>query len=103
MKKAICLVSLLLLFGAGAVQAGAKADAEAAIAAAAKAQKKASSIPGGAWVTTDKLIKKAKEAAKKGDHAKAVKLANRAAHEAELAHKQAKYEEKNWAPPPYLR
>ena len=100
MRKIICLVSALFLFGCATAPADASMTPEQAIAEAKAAQKKADSIKGG-WVTTDKLIKKAEGALKKGDKEGALKHAKKAKHEAELAYAQADYERKNWSPPPY--
>ncbi len=100
MKILMALIATVVLSVHTGVQA-ADTDAQQAIDAAKAAHKKADSLQGG-WVSTDKLIKKAEEASAKGDGDKALKLAKKAQKEAELAHAQAEYELKNWAPPPYL-
>ena len=102
MKKIIALVAVVaLVFGAVGAQAGDAKEAQQAIAGAKAAQKKADSIQGG-WVTTDKLIKKAEQAAANGDHTRALSLAKKAKLEAESAFAQADYELKNWSPPAYI-
>ena len=67
---------------------GDKAAAESAIAAAESARKKAASIDG-EWRDTGKMIKKAQAALKKGDSAKAIKLANKAEKQGKLGYEQA--------------
>jgi len=62
-----------------------------AIAKAKAAMKKAKSMDY-LWRDTGKVLKKAEKAAAKGDEAKAVKLANKARSQAEMAVKQANYE-----------
>lgn len=57
----------------------------------------------GAWVTTEKLIKGAEEALKKGDTKAAMQLATKAKVEADMSLAQAKEQQKNWAEPPYIR
>lgn len=57
----------------------------------------------GAWVTTEKLIKEAEQALKKGDQKTALQLAKKAKMEADLSITQAKEQVKNWAEPPYVR
>jgi len=66
--------------------------AEIAIANAKAANKKAKAV-GYEWRDTGKAIKKAEAALKKGDEAGAIKLANKARSEAELAVKQYYYEQ----------
>jgi ribosomal protein S20 len=100
MKILVAIIATVVLSIHTGVQAG-DADVQQAIDAAKAAHKKADSLQG-AWVTTDKLIKKSEEANAKGDKDKALKLANKALKEAELAYTQAEYELKNWSPPPYL-
>lgn len=63
-----------------------------AIANAKAAMKKAKAV-GYLWRDTGKFIKKAEKAAKKGDEGKAVKLANKARSQAEMAVKQYNYEQ----------
>jgi nucleoid-associated protein YgaU len=65
-----------------------KSAAEAAIAAADAALKKAASV-GGEWRDSRKILKKAEAALKKGDYAKAIKLANQARRQGELGYAQA--------------
>ena len=100
MKILVAIIATVVLSVHTGVQAG-DSDVQQAIDAAKAAHKKADSLKG-AWVTTDKLIKTAEEASAKGDKDKALKLANTALKEAELAYAQAEYEFKNWSPPPYL-
>ncbi len=98
--KALRLTALLLLVVgfavgcAGTTEEGAGADqaaAEAAIAAAKSANAKAKA-EGYEWRDTGKLIKKAEEALKAGKYEDAIKLANKAKRQAELAVEQ-KYRE----------
>jgi len=77
-------------------------EARQSLEAAMAAQNRADSLEGG-WISTDKLINKAKAALARGDHALALKLAKKAKVEAELAYKQAKHERDHWLPPPYAR
>ncbi len=70
---------------------GDQAAAEAAIAAAKSANAKANA-EGYAWRDTGKLIKKAEKALKAGKYEEAIKLANKAKRQAELAVEQ-KYRE----------
>lgn len=62
-------------------------EADQAIADAKAAIAKAKAV-GWIWRDTEKTLKKAEEANKKGDEAKAIKLANKAKSEAQLAVKQ---------------
>lgn len=71
-----------------AAEADPAAQAAAAIEQAEAARKKADSV-GGEWRDTAKLIKQAQAAAKEGNHAEAIKLANTAYREGELGHQQA--------------
>lgn len=66
--------------------------ADKAIAAAAAACKKAASV-GGEWRDVGKFIKQAKAAAKAGDDAKAIKLADKARVQCELGYEQAIHEQ----------
>lgn len=68
------------------------ADAEAAIAAAKSANQQADSM-GAAWRDTGKLIDKAEEALKAGEYEKAIKLANEARSQAEMAMDQKRAED----------
>jgi len=63
-----------------------------AIANAKAAMKKAKAVDY-LWRDTGKFVKQAEKAAKKGDEAKAIKLANKARSQAELALKQYYYEQ----------
>ncbi len=71
-------------------------DVEAAIAAAKAANKKAASV-GYEWRDAGKMIKKAEALAKKGELEKAMKLAEMAKFQGEMAYKQ--YEEQKNAGP----
>ncbi len=87
----IAILSLFLVTGCGnkpkdSKPAAPKASA-VAIANAEAAIKKAKSLHW-IWRDTEKFLKKAKKAAKKGDEKKAIKLANKARVQAELAVKQ---------------
>lgn len=100
MKNLVAIAAILALSVHAGVQAG-ETDVQQAIAAAKAAQEKADSLQG-AWVTTDKLIEQAEKANADGDKEKALKLAQNAQKEAELAYAQADHERKHWSPPPYL-
>lgn len=68
---------------------GGSTEVTAAITAAEAAIKKADSI-GGSWRDSKKkYLKKAKAAAAKGENKEALKFANKAKFEGEMAHKQA--------------
>lgn len=101
MRSRIRFIMLLLaLVIPVAVFAG---DTAEQILTQAKAiSKKAGSLQGG-WVTTEKLIKKAESAMKKGDGSKALALAKKAKYEAELSLKQAEDQLANWAEPSYIK
>jgi len=99
--KILRTVLLALAFSglaAGSVQAsshGGKAaghdqaaEFKQAVDKAEAARKKAASV-GGEWRDTGKFIKKAKAAAKKGEYAEAMKLANKAYRQGELGYQQA--------------
>ncbi len=100
MKILVAIIAAMFLSFHAGVEAG-DADVREAIAAAKAAQKKADSLQGG-WVTTEKLIKQAEKASSEGQKETALKLANKAQKEAELAYAQAERERKHWSPPPYL-
>ena len=57
----------------------------------------------GGWTSTDKLIKQAEAALKKGDKQTAVRLALKAKREAELSYNQAVDQKEHWSEPPYIR
>ncbi len=101
MNIKIALFSTIALLGCTTIQATGANDVTQAITEAKAAQKKADALEGG-WVSTDKLIKKAEQAAAKGDNKKALQLAEKAKKEAKLAQAQAEHEQKHWTPPPYL-
>ncbi|MEN8132701.1 MAG: SoxXA-binding protein [Pseudomonadota bacterium] len=101
MNIKIALFATIALLGCTTIQATGTNDVSQAITAAKAAQKKADALEG-AWTTTDTLIKKAEQAAAKGDNKKALQLAKKAEHEAKLAQAQAEHEQKHWTPPPYL-
>lgn len=67
-------------------------EAASAIKSAHDANKKAKAV-GYEWRDTGKLLKKAEEAAKKGDNEAAIKMANKAKSEAMLAVKQHELEQ----------
>jgi len=94
----------LALSGLAAGSALASDDAaqfKQAIEKAEMAKKKAASAKG-EWRDTGKIIKKAKAAAKKGDYASAIKLANTAYRQGELGYQQA-VEQKDVGFPSYMR
>ena len=76
-------------------------SAEQAIANASAANKKAASI-GHEWRDTKKLIKKAQKAAKDGDEAKAIKLANQAELQGNAAYAQG-IDQKDAGPANYIK
>jgi len=87
------ILSIALITGCGGknVKSGNSSDAAGAIAAAQNSVKKMNAL-GWKWRDTAKFLKKAKAAKKKGDNGKAVKLANKAKAQAELAIQQYHYE-----------
>lgn len=97
LKKALTLtsaaiLSVVLITGCGKnVKSGNSEDAANAIAAAQASMKKASSLKW-IWRDTGKNLKKAQAAQKKGDNSAAVKFANKAKAQAELAIQQYHYE-----------
>lgn len=82
------IATALILSACGVQQTHTDKDAAAAIAAAEATNKKAAKAEF-EWRDTGKIIKQAKAAAKDGDFDKAVKLANKAKKQAELALQQA--------------
>jgi hypothetical protein len=88
---AMLTLALGLLAGPASVLAGGtKADAAMAadtIAKAEAARKQAASV-NGEWRDTGKFIKQAQQAAKAGEHDKAVKLAKKAEQEGRLGYAQ---------------
>ncbi|MEJ1335420.1 MAG: SoxXA-binding protein [Candidatus Sedimenticola sp. (ex Thyasira tokunagai)] len=76
------------------------AQAADAITVAKAALKKAASVQS-QWRDSGKLVKKAEAAVKKGDYAKAIKLAARATDEGDMAYRQG-YEQRELYIPPYL-
>lgn len=77
-----------------------EAEFQKALAAAKAAQKAAAAVKN-EWRDTGKLIKAAEAAAKKGDYAKAIKLARDAEFQGNMAVQQAK-EQENAGNPDYL-
>lgn len=104
MKTMSFFRSLLLasaLIGGLSVTPAQATEAEKVIAAAETAQQKAASV-GGEWRDTGKIIKQAKAAAKAGDEAKALQLAETAKQQGELGYAQA-MAEKDAGFPSYLQ
>ncbi|MDH5446419.1 MAG: SoxXA-binding protein [Gammaproteobacteria bacterium] len=91
MKKFVPLfIAAALVLGAcGAQQKHTDKDAAAAISAAKSVNKKAKKAEF-EWRDTGKIIKKAEAAAKDGEFDEAVKQANKAKKQAEMALQQAK-------------
>jgi len=90
-KKTLNSLVLAALIGAAPLATHAAADASAstaAIAAAEQARKTAAKAEG-EWRDVGKILKKAQQAAKKGDYATAVKLADKARDQAEMGYQQA--------------
>ena len=86
------VLSIALITGCGSnVKSASGSEASAAIASAESAIKKMNAL-GWKWRDTGKFMKQAKAAKKKGDNGKAVKLANKAKGQAELAVQQYHYE-----------
>ena len=87
----IAILSLILITGCSSkpkeTKPAGQSDAAVAIAQAEAAIKKAKSLKW-IWRDTEKFLKKAKKAHKKGDDKKAIKLANKAKSQAEMAIKQ---------------
>jgi osmotically-inducible protein OsmY len=94
-------LSLALLTGC-ATTSMATADGYKQAAAAAKASIKKAKSVGGEWRDAGKILKKAAKLAKKGDYAKAIKLAVKVERQGELGYKQS-MAEKGAQPPSYLR
>jgi hypothetical protein len=86
---------------AAAPAAGSAEEAQKSIAAAELARQRAASV-GGEWRDTGKMIKDATLAAKAGDYAEAVRLADKAKHQGDLGYEQA-IREKNADFPPYMK
>ena len=82
------IATALVLSACGAPQKHNKNDAAAAIMAAEQMNKKAKKAEF-EWRDTGKIIKKAKAAAKDGEFDEAVKQANKAKKQAEMALQQA--------------
>ena len=111
--KRITLVATIALAGAfglaGCAGQGTKGDAavadqasyEAALAAANAEVKKAKAV-NGAWRDMGKFLKQADEAAKAGDYAKAIKLADKVKFQAKMGQEQAAAEA-NVGNPAYLK
>lgn len=97
MKK-LALFGALILALSGCASTGGDAMAPATMEsakeaiAAAEAASKAAKKAGNEWRDTGKFIKKAKAALEKKDFAKAVKLANKARKQGEMAQAQGKAE-----------
>ncbi|MEJ2509538.1 MAG: SoxXA-binding protein [Gammaproteobacteria bacterium] len=87
MKKLLCIAALLAVSACASTPSASQADASAAIQAAQKSYQHAQSVDF-AWRDTGKIIKKAKSLEGKGDYAAAVKLANKAKRQGELAYQQ---------------
>jgi len=94
----ISIAAAVLL--SSAVHAASQADYDKAVAAAQASLKEASAM-GNEWRDSGKLLKKAAEAAKGGDFAKAVKLAQTAEFQGKMAQQQAT-EQANAGNPSYL-
>jgi chitodextrinase len=87
---------------AGTAQAGDEAAQFKQTIEKAEASKKKAASVNGEWRDTGKLIKKAQAAAKKGDYANAINLANTAYRQGELGYQQA-VEQKDAGFPSYMR
>ena len=85
----------LLVVWAGATVAADEKSFNAAYVAADSARKKAASM-NYEWRDTGKMLKKAKEAADKGDYETAEKLAKKAEMQGEMAVAQANEQEMLW-------
>ena len=90
MKTLNSLVLAALIAAAPlASQAATDAAASTAAIAAAEQARKAAAKVEGEWRDVGKILKKAKQAADKGDYATAVKLADKARDQAEMGYQQA--------------
>jgi len=98
-KHTLISMAVAALLG-GAAQAASQADYDKAAAAAQSSLKAAASV-GNQWRDSGKLLKKAAKAAKSGDFAKAVKLAQAAEFQGHMAQQQAS-EQANAGNPSYL-
>ncbi len=99
MKKIASIFAALVLVGCagtGGMQESEPMDLDSTIKAAEAAIKEAKSA-GGEWRDSGKFLKKAKEAAKKGDEGSAMKLAKKALKQGKLGKMQA-MDQKNAGP-----
>ncbi len=99
MRKLSTIVAVmgasLLVACAGSTASADETSFNASYEAAEEARKKAASMHN-EWRDTGKMLKKAKEAAGKGDYETAEKLANKAKLQGEMAVAQAKEQEQLW-------
>ena len=92
MKKiAILVAATCMIAGTSAIAAPSKKDAASAVQAAVKSIEAAKAVRG-EWRNSYKILGKAKKAYKKGNYAKAAKLANQAKREGIMGKAQAKAE-----------
>ncbi|HFE48493.1 MAG TPA: SoxXA-binding protein [Chromatiaceae bacterium] len=101
MKRMLLLMSMVAVLGVAgcastsgdsmqkAAAAATPAEAYQQVLAEAKAAKKKAASVDGEWRDIGKILKKAEAAAKKGDYAKATKLAEYAKFQGEMGYKQA--------------
>lgn len=88
-------VAVTLAAGAPHARASDEATYKAAFEAALTARRAAAEA-GFEWRDTRKMLRQARDLAKKGEYAKAVELANRARRQGELAVMQAREQEAAW-------
>ena len=96
MKKLAVLFAILLATGCASTGGGMSeggGDYDSMVAEANAAIKKAKSA-GGEWRDSGKFLKKAEEAKKAGDMAKAMKLVKKAKFEGEMGFEQAQAQKK---------
>ncbi len=102
MKKIIIVFATLLIMSYSHVFAGElKVEYEKMLVSAISAQKKAAAV-GGEWRDVNKLIKKAKKAANKGQYKKAITFAKNAETQGKLGYQQA-VSQINVDIPPYIQ
>ncbi len=104
MKQLLSALALAALLGGCAAERVKPVTAESANSAisAAEAARKKADMVGGEWRDTAKFIRQAREAAKAGDFAKALKLANKGRVQSELGYTQA-VSQKELRLPTYLK
>ena len=102
MKKNIIFITLLGVVCLVSPLAQAVESVDNVLKEAKALYKEANKLQG-TWVTTKNMISKAEAALKKGNKAKALKLAKKAKNEARMSIAQAEEQAKNWTEPSYIK